>query len=154
MQNFEAFYNDFRQIKELLLFPENRIKAMGIFYLMIHRIISYSGVCRPLLPAIEFIEKNYHNPNLSNGQLAEKCNISEVYFRKLFTKHQSCTPKQYISEIRLQKAKQLLSENTLKVSAIAEKCGFSSANHFWRFFKEKTGLTPTEYAKQNVVYKI
>ena len=91
---------------------------------------------------------------MTNEILAKECNISEIYLRKLFDKHLNTTPKQYILEIRLQKAKQMLSENTLKISAISKKCGFSSANNFWRFFKTKTGITPVEYAKQNASYNI
>ena len=42
----------------------------------------------------------------------------------------------------------------LKINAVAEHCGFSNQYHFCRLFKEKTGLTPTEYMKQNRIYKI
>lgn len=154
IHNYEFLYNDFRQIKELLLFPENRLKAMSILYNIIHNLISHSGPNKTILPAIKYIENNYHNTNLTNEILAKECNISEVYLRNLFNKHLETTPKQYISDIRLQKAKQLLAENTIKVAAIAEKCGFAGTNHFWRFFKCKTGTTPTEYARQNSIRKI
>lgn len=51
-------------------------------------------------------------------------------------------------------AKQMLSEGTLKINAISENCGFSNPYHFCRLFKDKTGLTPSEYMKQNRIYKI
>ena len=106
------------------------------------------------MPAIKYIAKNYSNDALTNEILAEICNISEVYLRKLFLKHLNLTPKQYISEIRLSKAKQLLSDGILKINAISEQCGFSSSYNFSRFFKDKTGITPTEYLKQNRIYKL
>ena len=106
------------------------------------------------MPAIKYIENNYKDYTLSNQTLADVCNISEVYLRKLFIKHLNTTPKQYICDIRLSKAKQLLSEGILKTNAICEQCGFSSLSNFSRFFKEKTGLTPTEYLKENMHYKI
>ena len=59
------------------------------------------------------------------------------------------SPKQYIIDTRMNMAKQMLSEGSFKINAISEKCGFTNPYHFCRLFKEKTGLTPTEYMKQN-----
>ena len=86
--------------------------------------------------------------------LAEKCGISEVYFRRLFTEQYKVTPKQYIIDLRINKAKQLLTDGIFKIGAISESCGFSNPYHFCRVFKEKTGLTPTEFMKQNKILKI
>ena len=69
-------------------------------------------------------------------------------------KHLNATPKQYISEIRLQKAKQLLTEGVLKINAVAETCGFSNQYHFSRFFKQNTGMTPTEFMTQYRTVKL
>jgi len=150
----EEFMNNFDAIKKLILFPENHTKVMSIFYNMIHTVISENSVCETIVPAIKYIENNYKEENLSNKALADICNISEVYFRKLFNKHLKTTPKQYISEIRLQKAKQLLSDGIIKISAISEECGFQSSYNFCRFFKKKTGVTPSEYMKKNKISKI
>ena len=106
------------------------------------------------MPAIRYIESNYQSPGLSNAELAKECNISEVYFRKIFTETYKTTPKQFIVDIRINKAKQLLSDGFLKVGTVAELCGFSNQYHFCRLFKEKTGVTPTEYMKRNRIFKI
>ena len=141
-------------IKKLILFPEKHAKVMSIFYNMIDNIVSEECPCKSIAPAVRYIQKNYKNTNLSNTVLAKECNMSEIYLRKLFNKHLKTTPKQYISEIRLQKAKQLLSEGNLKINSISEECGFQSSYNFCRFFKVKTGLTPTDYMKQNKSSKI
>lgn len=148
-ENIGIFMNDFAIIKKLILFPENRAKVMSIFYNMIHNLIPKDCSCKTIAPAVQHIRKNYKDRNITNEILSKECNISEIYLRKLFNKHLKTTPKQYISEIRLQKAKQLLSEGSLKINSISEECGFQSSYNFCRFFKEKTGLTPTEYMKQN-----
>lgn len=153
-ENTDLFMKDFKKIKELILFPENNTKIMSIFYNMLYKLTNENINCKTIIPAIKYIEKNYNNPKLSSEILANTCNISEVYLRKLFIKHLKTTPKQYVSEIRLQKAKQLLTEGVLKINAISEECGFSSQYHFSRFFKTQTSLTPTDYMKQNKVYKI
>ncbi|MBR3994676.1 MAG: helix-turn-helix transcriptional regulator [Clostridia bacterium] len=56
--------------------------------------------------------------------------------------------------MRIQKAKFLLANGVLTITAISEECGFSSLYHFCRIFKEKTGFTPSEYSKNNRIYKI
>ena len=141
-------------MKALSLFEENRAKMMSVFYNILHRLSTESSVRNVILPAIRYIESNYQNPKLSNAELAEKCNISEVYFRKIFTETYKTTPKQFIVDIRINKAKQLLSEGFLKVGTVAGLCGFSNQFHFCRLFKERTGLTPTEYMERNRIYKI
>lgn len=154
IQNPETYIKDFEKMKALSLFEENRAKILSVFYNMLHRISLESSVRNVIIPAIKYIEKNYQEPKLSNKLLAEKSNISEVYFRKVFTEVYKTTPKQFIVDVRIDKAKQLLSDGFLKVGAVAEQCGFSNQYHFCRLFKEKTGLTPTEYMKQNRIYKI
>lgn len=154
IQNIEVFEKDFEKIKELFLFPENHSKIMSIFYNMLHNLTKEDGACKTIAPAINYIEKNYSSPDISNELLADLCNISEVYLRKLFLKHLKMTPRQYLLEIRLQKAKQLLSEGVLKINAVGEKCGFTSPYHFSRFFKTTTGLTPTEYMLKNKLREI
>jgi len=56
--------------------------------------------------------------------------------------------------MRIQKAKSLLTNGTHTITAVSEECGFSSLYHFCRAFKEKTGMTPTEYAKDSKIYQI
>lgn len=141
-------------MKALSLFEENRAEIMSIFYSILHRLSLESSVRNVIIPAIKYIESNYQNPKLSNAALAKKCNISEVYFRKIFTETYKTTPKQFIVDMRINKAKQLLSDGILNIGAVAERCGFSNQYHFCRLFKEKTGLTPTEYMKQHRIYKI
>ena len=154
IQNPETYIKDFEKMKALSLFEENRAKMMSVFYNILHRLSTESSVRNVILPAIKHIESNYQNPKLSNVELAQKCNISEVYFRKVFTEVYKTTPKQFIMDVRIDKAKQLLSDGFLRVGAVAEQCGFSNQYHFCRLFKEKTGITPTEYMKQNRIYKI
>lgn len=154
IQNPNTYIKDFELMKSLSLFKENRAKTMSIFYDMLYRLSSQITSGSVISQAAAYLESNYDNPNLTNAELAKQCNISEVYFRRIFAKHYNMTPKQYIINIRISRAKQLLAEGALKVNAVAERCGFSNQYHFCRIFKERTGITPTEYIQQNKIYKI
>ena len=154
IQNTEAYIKDFEKLRSLSLFDGNRAEMMSVFYHILHRLSAQSPSCKVIMPAIKYLENNYQNPNLTNAELAEQCKISEIYFRRIFTRYYHATPRQFLIDIRINKAKQLLSEGALKINAVAVKCGFSNQYHFCRVFKEKTGLTPTEYMNQNRIYKI
>lgn len=154
IRDAEQYIREFEQMKALSLFEENRAEIMSIFYHMLHRLSAQGSSCNTIMPAIKYLEKNFQNPNLTNADLARQCNISEIYFRRIFTEHYNVTPRQFIIDIRINRAKQLLSDGALKVCAVAECCGFTNQYHFCRTFKEKTGLTPTEYMRQNRSYKI
>lgn len=155
IENTDILMRDFIQLKKLQLFEKNRAKVISIFYNIIYNlsvsVLSGNGI---LLPAIKYLENNYSSPNLTNEILAEKCHISEIHFRNLFKEHYGTTPHQYIIDVRINKAKQLLADGMLKINTISEECGFSNPYHFSRLFKEKTGLTPTEYLNQNRSLKL
>lgn len=155
IKNPDVYIKEYEQIKALELFEKSRTKRLSIFYNMISRLDNEISKSNNLLtPAVDYLAKNFSVPNLTNESLAEKCNISEVYFRRLFLDQYKVTPKQYIIDLRISKAKQLLTDGILKIGAISESCGFSNPYHFCRVFKEKTGLTPTEFMKQNKIHKI
>ncbi len=155
IKSVEPYLADFKKIKTLSLFERKRLKIMSVFYNILQRIVSEdSNFYGVLLPALKYLEENCFRPDLSITELANRCNMSDVYFRKLFFKQLGISPKQYIIDIRIEKARLLLSDGVLKIGAVAEKCGFTNQYHFSRIFRQKTGLTPTEYMKQNKVYEI
>ena len=152
-RNVEELIADYERIKKLFGFAENRTQIFSIFYGMLHK-LSSDNIPRELLGAVRVIDSDYADATLTNARLAAACNISEVYFRKLFTKHFGISPKQFVIDVRMQKAKQLLAEGAWSAATIAEKCGFSNPYHFCRLFKEHTGTTPSAYRKANRIYKI
>lgn len=145
----------FENLKSLFLNNNSRLEIMSAFYTLLAEISSdHSNKHNPLHFVIQYIQENVANTGLSNEILAAEMGISEIYLRKLFTAHLKTTPKQYVLEVRIRKAKQMLADTSFTVTKIAEECGFSSLYHFCRAFKIKTGMTPTEYAQQNKIYQI
>ena len=152
LSNPQSCLRDCETLRSIFLFGGSRAKAFSVFYGLLDKLSdAASPGTNPLLPTIHYIEANLQDPSLSNTQLAAEAGISEVYLRKLFSRHYHTTPKQYILELRLQKARQLLTQSPATVTETAEQCGFSSLYHFCRIFKEKTGLTPTQYAKRHTL---
>ena len=143
----------FEDMKMLYLLREDRLKAYAAFYKLLSCIDPDKDAC-PLHFLTKHIEKHIADPSLSNTALAEKMGISEVYLRKLFKSYFHQTPKQYILDMRLRHAKQLLTETALSVTEVSERCGFGSVYHFCRAFKERTGQTPTEFARAHAFFQI
>ena len=100
------------------------------------------------------MNENLAIPDLSNQSIAAQLSISEVYLRKLFHQHYQTSPRQYLLKQRMQKAMYLLINTTLSITEISVECGFTNLYHFCRTFKQRTGLTPTEYAIKNRFYEI
>lgn len=105
-----------------------------------------------LLKAIDYIHKNFTDPNISNTSIANHCSISIIYLQKLFAKYIKCGTKQFIDDLRFHKAEDLLLKSDLPIYQISSECGFSNQITFFRAFTKKhNGLTPAKYRKTNTI---
>ncbi len=93
-----------------------------------------------------YIQENIYSP-LNVEDICQRFSLSRSSIQTLFAKNLNTSPKQYISDLKFAKAKQMIKESTYSISEIARICGFSSIHYFSRVFKEKYGITPTSYAK-------
>ncbi len=84
---------------------------------------------------------------LSVPMVAGQVGVSASYLTVLFHKNLQISPGEYIRRIKLQESKQMIRENNLNFTQIASALQYSTVHHFSRQFKEKFGITPTEYAK-------
>lgn len=82
---------------------------------------------------------------LSLEGLAQEVGMSRATFAELFRKTFGRPPMEYLKEMRLHRAAELLATTDLAVKEIADRVGFESRSHFTRAFKEFSGLQPTEY---------
>lgn len=97
--------------------------------------------------AINYIQNNYMDPDLSLNSLCNYLCISTSHFSTIFKEVTGETFMEVLIRTRMQKAKELLENTTLKNYEIAEKVGFSDPHYFGISFKKMTGKTPTEYAR-------
>ena len=84
---------------------------------------------------------------LSVRLIAQQVDVSPSYLTVLFQKNLQISPGEYIRRIKLQESKQMIRENNLNFTEIAAALQYSTVHHFSRQFKEKFGITPTEYAR-------
>lgn len=152
LRNPEVYLKDYEMLENALLLQHAHAKAMSILYDIFHRLSNEQTGNAILLPALEYLENHFTDPDLSNPLLAQKCGISEVYFRQQFGKLFGVSPKQYVIDLRLRKAKQLLTNTDLAIEEIGILCGFPNPYHFSRTFKNATGMTPSAYRRQNKTF--
>lgn len=94
--------------------------------------------------AVSYINDNYKN-EIALEDISREVNISPHYFSKLFKEQVGENFIDYITSLRIQKAKELLAENRLSIKEICFDIGYADPNYFSRLFKRVVGITPTEY---------
>ena len=92
----------------------------------------------------DYIEQNL-NQNISLELLSQNLNYSTAYLSRLIKKTTGQSFSELLSELRLNKACQMLKSTDDKVSDIAEKTGYHDVSYFISVFKKKTGVTPKEW---------
>lgn len=103
---------------------------------------------KSVMDAKRCIQELYGNPDLSLNDIAERVYLSPTYLSGLFKKKVGITIGQYIAEVRVDQAKELLKDRRLKLYDIAVQVGYSDANYFTKIFKKVLGITPSEYREK------
>lgn len=101
-----------------------------------------------LQQAKTYLDENFADPDLKMHSVAQKYNISPSHFSTIFRQEFGITFRDYLSKLRINRAKELLRTTNLKSSAIANQSGFKDAHYFSFVFKKKTGLTPRQFRAQ------
>jgi AraC-like DNA-binding protein/quercetin dioxygenase-like cupin family protein len=101
-------------------------------------------VDRRLRRAIEFMHDNFDR-DLSLEEIASSAYLSEYHFSRLFKQVTNLSPGVYLANVRIEKARQLLSDTRLPISEIASRVGYHSQSHFTKVFKSITGATPRAF---------
>ncbi|MDC7295432.1 helix-turn-helix domain-containing protein [Butyrivibrio sp. DSM 10294] len=94
--------------------------------------------------AKQFIEDNY-SKDISLDDVSRKVNISPYYFSKIFKDESGLNFIEYLTNLRIDNAKKLLSDTDMSIKEICLSCGYTDPNYFSRSFKKNVGITPTEY---------
>ncbi|MCD8083765.1 MAG: response regulator [Clostridiales bacterium] len=98
-----------------------------------------------ILEALQYIQEHYQNPDLSVEMICRKLHMSQAYFSTLFKKETGQTYVAYLTELRMNKAVELLNTTDDKTYVIAGKVGYQEQNYFSYVFKKRFGMSPTKF---------
>ena len=104
--------------------------------------VSVSGVVEQ---AIVYMKENCHNPELTMNALAEHLGVSSVTLSVEFKNEMDMKPSDYLANLRMEKAKEMLKNTDMRIKEISFQVGYEDDRVFMRRFKKYTGVTPGEY---------
>ena len=99
---------------------------------------------KTIIDAVRLIKENYANV-YGVEELAQSLNISKSHLVREFYKYTGTTPGKYLTTVRIDAVKQLLTQTSLQLNVIAQQTGFSGDNYLCKAFKKVTGETPMAY---------
>ncbi|MBW7454570.1 helix-turn-helix transcriptional regulator, partial [Paenibacillus sepulcri] len=98
-----------------------------------------------IMRAVEYIDTNYANEKISLQELCRHVLMSTSYFSLVFKQHTGETFVEYLTRVRMEKARELLQFTSLKFYEIADRIGYGDPNYFSILFKKHAGVSPREY---------
>ncbi len=144
---FEKYYSALPHINEEKLNSMANIMVACIGYIYLKKMINtaFKGVYEQIL---YFIDRNLAN-DISLKQIADEINMSTSSVFKIIKKNANISPSHLIVKRRIAQARELLANNDLSITKIADSVGIHDYNYFSRVFKRETGYSPTNYRKLN-----
>ncbi len=131
------------KIKELILLLVQTKNAQSILQLL-------ENLFTPKVANIKDVVHTHLFSNLSVEDLAKLCNLSLSSFKRDFKKVFNDTPSNFINNERIEKAKELLKATQLSISEVAYETGHADPSYFARLFKNKTGLSPSDFRNNSL----
>ena len=144
LNSMETILSQVKSVEELRD-EAYKIISLGLTYRDSHP----NGQHAPLIRlSKEYIEHHYADPELSLNEIAAQANLSASHFSAVFSQETGQTFKEYLTQIRMGKAKELLRMTTLRSAEIAYQVGYNDPHYFSSVFKKNTGLSPIEFRSQ------
>ncbi len=140
---------------ELFLWADEKIREcetldeaieafQGFLSVALDETVRSRGLSKEVSEALQYVQNNYSR-NVSLTQAAGHVGLSPNYLGNLFKKELKVGFNEYLSDLRIEKAKELLLNTYLKSYEISERVGFSESTYFCRVFKKATGYSPNEF---------
>lgn len=105
-----------------------------------------AGSDNAIQTALDYIQQNYKN-DISLSEVADVVHLSMMYFGRLFKQETGKTFTDYLTYLRIEKAKQMIKSSSRKIFEVSKSVGYINDKYFTRIFKKITGMTPLEYRK-------
>ncbi len=151
----ELIFNDvpFSSLTEKLLQTQNEKECMGLFSSIIRGLSGLINQKRNLATyekvslMTRYVEEHY-SETVSLDILADYAKLNRCYAGRIFKQYTNMSIVDYVNQVRIQKALELLDNTDLKIHDIAASVGFSNTNYFIQIFKKSQGKTPGQYKMQ------
>ena len=101
--------------------------------------------------ATAYVENNLSNSDITVETMSEALNMSRVHLYKRLNAITGLSPSEFIRDLRLRHAEQLILKSQLSVSEISYRVGFNNPRYFSKYFKEKYGVIPSQYKKDTIL---
>ena len=105
----------------------------------------HPGKYEKIREAVEYLHLHYTEQDFRIEALSEISGINSAYFARIFNDKFGISPKKYVNELKLKRARELLSHEKYTVSEIGSLLGYSDVYHFSKSFKKGTGMSPLEW---------
>jgi len=142
--NIESMYAD------IMSFPiwtlEQRLKYIVSVFITTRVYQGQADIAR----AREFIE-NHWKEDFDMDRIADAVHLSRYHFARLFKKHTGMTPYSYYQHIKVRELKNALCDKNLSVADAFAACGVEYSGNYARVFRDKVGMTPSQYRKNSIL---
>jgi two-component system response regulator YesN len=144
LNSIEAIMSNIKSTEEL---REQIYKILG--NALAYRDTQPNGQYEDLIHrSIDYLEHHFTDPELSLNELATQANLSPSHFSAVFSQETGQTFKEYLTELRINKAKELLRMTSLRSADIAYQVGYNDPHYFSSVFKKNTGFSPMKFRSQ------
>lgn len=143
-------------MEQLLYYHEQELVTIGNMYVLLQTMKNHSAAEREckVLPQQDYVQqiKRYiefrYVEDVKVSEIAEHCGLNRSYMTKCFAEATGVSPKEYLMQYRMQRAKELLKKEDMPISNVAYAVGYSDPLAFSKMFKKKEGVSPLEYREK------
>ena len=123
-------------------------KFLGLISMIIEKEIEQNRMVeiKPIKMVKSYVQ-NHYAQQIKLEEMSEMAGFNSAYFSTMFKKETGQTLTEYILQVRMEKARELLKNKEIKVNDIPELIGIGDAKYFSKQFKKVSGLTPSQYRK-------
>lgn len=139
------FSSVLEEMEQSLSFPELHSCLVRLVEKYFHALREYVPENSSVYLIKKYIQSHYGSPYLSTKEISEAAALSASYACSIFKNETGQTLNQYLTEYRMQKAKELLDDPRKNISEISLEVGYNDSNYFGKAFRKYTGLSPSEF---------
>lgn len=126
-------------------------QVLDIIYQLANSPQTQSGKYKKIEVAVNHIHNYYNHHEFTCNSLPEMCGIKHSYFTRIFEECFKTTPSKYVTNLRMNLAKDMLIDKKHTIAEIADKTGYESPAYFCNVFKKHYGMSPSKYAKGKIL---